>query len=340
MVLMWTNTQRAYKEGRGTLIGGVVTVMAINTPSICQETKREQIKTVMSNTKNIDLAFVHFIWGETWGWWWREDWGSLRPPPIQMSSSCWKPKASIPPSHIVAGKCSMAGGWIRHRERVWGGGSVCMCVRGYKWGLHAHGCIRGVLRHQSCLKKTVLAKWQRPNPAAPPTETLHTHPPLSPLTLPSPINSAFGTFAHKPQNPEPHSHSVTHPCHTSLQIKFTLGPPLSKKPKERQRGNEMEGLTSLPGSRAHDRHLLNPFYTHVSGFYQSSCIPKCKFVLKIKSSFRRKKEFLNCWLWEGLYYPQPWMSGVAIDSPPIPSSLLSAFSLPPTSDSHWLFFCH
>lgn len=123
-----------------------------------------------------------------------------------------------------------------------------------------------------------MAKWQHPNPAALPTNapltsylkppTTHTplssHPsphlltPLSPPTQP--------TFAHKPQfplhtapNPEPCSHSLIHPCHISLQIKFTLGPPLSKKPKERQRGNEIEGLTSLPGSRAHDRHLLNPF---------------------------------------------------------------------------------
>lgn len=104
----------------------------------------------------------------------------------------------------------------------------------------------------------------------------NTHPPVfPPVTAPphpsSAIDSAFSTFAHEPQfppptppphaaqNPEPHSHSLTHPCHTSLQIKFTLGPPLSKRPKERQRGNEIEGLTSLPGSRAHDRHLLNPF---------------------------------------------------------------------------------
>lgn len=130
-----------------------------------------------------------------------------------------------------------------------------------------------------------MAKWRHPNPAAPPTETLQTpyltHPPppnlqhgtlsvFPPVTPPphpsSPIYSAVSAFAqecqfplHAAQNPEPHSHSLTHPCHTSLQIKFTLDPPLSKRPKERQRGNEIEGLTSLPGSRAHDRHLLNPF---------------------------------------------------------------------------------
>lgn len=155
---------------------------------------------------------------------------------------------------------------------------------------HARGRIWGVHRHQSCLKRTVLAKWQRPDPAAPPAETLQTPylpPPNTPSCLPTrhpltppphppiPINSAFSTFKPQfpfththprptdmhtpPQNPGPHSHSLTHRCHTSLQIKFTLGPPLSKKPKERQRGNEIEGLTSLPGSRAHDRHLLNPF---------------------------------------------------------------------------------
>lgn len=115
--------------------------------------------------------------------------------------------------------------------------------------------------------------------SAPPPNTPSCLPTRHPLTPPPhppiPINSAFSTFKPQfpfththprptdmhtpPQNPGPHSHSLTHRCHTSLQIKFTLGPPLSKKPKERQRGNEIEGLTSLPGSRAHDRHLLNPF---------------------------------------------------------------------------------
>lgn len=31
------------------------------------------------------------------------------PPPIQMSPSCWRPKATVPPLRIVAGKCGMAG---------------------------------------------------------------------------------------------------------------------------------------------------------------------------------------------------------------------------------------
>lgn len=186
-------------------------------------------------------------------------------------------------------------GQMRH-----GGGRLCLCksdtVRACKavgvcacvWGhartlMDAYG---GVRRHQSCLKTTVLAKWQRPDPAAPPAETLqtpylrppNTHPPAFPPVTPSPLHPhqlsllylqapiSLHTHTHTvpdmhtpPQNPGPHSHSLTHRCHTSLQIKFTLGPPLSKKPKERQRGNEIEGLTSLPGSRAHDRHLLNPF---------------------------------------------------------------------------------
>lgn len=81
---------------------------------------------------------------------------------------------------------------------------------------------------------------------------------------------------------------------------------------------------------------ITPFYTHVSGFYQSSCIPKCKFVLKIKSSFRRTKEFLNCWLWEGLYYPQPWVSGIAIDSPHPFLSPLGLLSLSLTHGSRCL----
>lgn len=89
------------------------------------------------------------------------------------------------------------------------------------------------------------------------------HPVTPPSTQPSPPLLTSPNFPslplHTTQNPEPHSHSLTRPCHTSLQIKFTLGPPLSKKPKERQRRNEIERLTSLPGSRAHDRHLLNPF---------------------------------------------------------------------------------
>lgn len=44
------------------MIGTVVTVMVINTLSICRETVKERgVKMVMRNTKNIDLAFVHFI---------------------------------------------------------------------------------------------------------------------------------------------------------------------------------------------------------------------------------------------------------------------------------------
>ena len=47
---------------RRTLIATVVTVMAINTLSICQKTMAERgMRTMMSNTKNIDSAFVHFI---------------------------------------------------------------------------------------------------------------------------------------------------------------------------------------------------------------------------------------------------------------------------------------
>lgn len=75
-----------------------MTVMAINTLSICQgDNEREYgggggggIKMARSNTKNIDLAFVHFICRET-----RGPTGLGAPlksekPPIQTSPSCWK----------------------------------------------------------------------------------------------------------------------------------------------------------------------------------------------------------------------------------------------------------
>lgn len=129
--------------------------------------------------------------------------------------------------------------------------------------------------------------------------------PLSPNSLPFSTQVCFPSRIPPlcTPNQESQPFSVTHLCHTSPRIKFTLGLPLSKKPEERQRRNEIERLTSFPGSRAHDRHPLNRLYTHVSGFYKSSCIPKCKFLLKIKHSFKRTKGFLNCWLWEGLYYP-------------------------------------
>ena len=153
----------------------------------------------------------------------------------------------------------------------------------------------------------------------PPTNTLLTshltpsrHPTAS-LLQPSPLHLRSPT--HCPKSREPHSHSLTHRCHTSLQIKFTLCPPLSKKRRERRRGGWDGGADIITRQQSTWLSSITPFYTHVSEFYQSSCIPKCKFVLKIKTSFRRTKEFLNCWLWEGLYYPQPWVSGIAIDSP-------------------------
>lgn len=42
-----------------------VTVAAINNLSICWETMRERDSGAGSDTKNIDLAFVQFIWSET-----------------------------------------------------------------------------------------------------------------------------------------------------------------------------------------------------------------------------------------------------------------------------------
>lgn len=81
---------------------------------------------LVSNTKNIDLAFVHFIWSETGltakkgGFGGGGVWGgvgsmeeaksrSVWPPPIQMSPARCNLKATVPPLHIVEGKCGMAG---------------------------------------------------------------------------------------------------------------------------------------------------------------------------------------------------------------------------------------
>lgn len=99
-----------------------VTVAAINNLSICWETMRARDSGAGSDTKNIDLAFVHFIWSETRrttrkGGFLRGGLASLKgakarsvwPPPIQMSPACCKLKATVPPLHIVAGKCGMAG---------------------------------------------------------------------------------------------------------------------------------------------------------------------------------------------------------------------------------------
>lgn len=121
------------------------------------------------------------------------------------------------------------------------------------------------------LKKTVLAEWQ------PLSCSLHRD--ASETSSEPPLNKHPLRFYTRSFNPtpqpsrlqffppglaslfflEPESFSVKQPCCTSLQIKFTLGSPPSKNPKGRKGGNEMAGLTSLPGSRAHDRHLLNPF---------------------------------------------------------------------------------
>lgn len=99
-----------------------VTVTAINNLSICWETMSERDNGAGRGTKNIDLAFGHFIWSETRrttrkGFFGRGGLASLKeakarsvwPPPIQMSPACCKLKATVPPLHIVAGKCGMAG---------------------------------------------------------------------------------------------------------------------------------------------------------------------------------------------------------------------------------------
>lgn len=74
-----------------------------------------------SDTKNIDLAFVYFSWSETRLTTRKGGFGggvgslkeaksrSVWPPPIQMSPACCNPKATVPPLHIVEGKCGMAG---------------------------------------------------------------------------------------------------------------------------------------------------------------------------------------------------------------------------------------
>lgn len=99
------------------------TVTAINNLSICWETMRERDNGAGRDTKNIDLAFGHFIRTRRQGG--RQERGfflggglaslkeakarSVWPPPIQMSPACCKLKATVPPLHIVAGKCGMAG---------------------------------------------------------------------------------------------------------------------------------------------------------------------------------------------------------------------------------------
>lgn len=184
-----------------------------------------------------------------------------------MSPSCWKAKATVTPLHIVEGKCGMAG---VERARQWDCTHVCGCIQ--------------AKRRPPCTSSLILLKNDSAGRVAaprcscynPPKRHFTTTPPSPPHLFGPPYLIGFSTSSHKPQFPittppppphpsHPHStqnpepHSLSHSHHTSLQIKFTLDPPPSSDPKERPRGEEIEGLTSLPGSRAHDRHLLKPF---------------------------------------------------------------------------------
>lgn len=140
------------------------------------------------------------------------------PPPIQMWPACCNLKATVPPLHIVEGKCGMAGVHYVCVNQMRG-------KRARRWEC-VHVCEAPTLTDQDgaytvinpSFKKTVLAKWQRPNPAAPPTNTLltaHVTPTRQPTSSIQPSLLHLRSPTHCPKSPEP-PFSLTHPSLPSI----------------------------------------------------------------------------------------------------------------------------